>query len=196
MFLKRTENGWSFVRCASTRDQLASSPPHSQGSSYLTRTVLGGKITWQTWRERLKNARPQKVCLLAATQFSALCPSQLSGGVLEQSVCMGLWLILIVYFILFFLVTSVRHTANMSMRQSWFLPQLCERSLDGEPASSAFRIKEYIDRFSGRWTGRGSKTVLPPRSPETCPAAPKRRISSYEWLVEWPSTVDVEDDTQ
>jgi hypothetical protein len=40
MFLKRTENGWSCVRCASALISLPLHPLRCQGSSYLTRKIV------------------------------------------------------------------------------------------------------------------------------------------------------------
>jgi hypothetical protein len=78
-----------------------------------------------------------------------------------------------------FFDTSVSHTAYLNLLQAWFVPQLRETGLettavlqqDGAPAHVALPVRECLDdRFSGRWIGRGSDMVWPPRSPDltTC----------------------------
>jgi hypothetical protein len=66
------------------------------------------------------------------------------------------------------------------MLQTWFVPQLRVRGLEvtavlcnkmAHQHAALSPVREYPNnKFSGRWTGRGSDMVWPPRSPDitTC----------------------------
>jgi len=130
-----------------------------------------------------------------------------------KSLCMRLCPLWIICFIFF--TTTVSHTAYFNVLQTWIVPQPrvsgCEATgiqyQGGVRGHNAILVWEYlIDKFSGRWRGRGSDTGwLPRRRDKSFCGSVKEKISQLrqtvvrrpengcERLFQWFPTMHVQD---